>query len=138
MSNYMSNYASRQTILCIDDDKSMLGYQRALLERRGFTVLTASSGRQGIQIALACAVAAVIVDYHMPEMNGDEVAIEIKRHRPEIPIVMVSSDDEISERALKVVDAFISKGEASSRLLPVISRICDDDSPGSAIRSGTA
>jgi DNA-binding NarL/FixJ family response regulator len=74
----------------------------------------------------------------MPEMNGDEVAIEIKRHRPEIPIVMVSSDDEISERALKVVDAFIPKGEASSRLLPVISQICDDDSPGSAIRSGTA
>ncbi len=71
----MSNFPLRKTILCIDDDHSMLGYQRALLERRGFAVLTAASGRQGIQIAVACAVAAVIVDYHMPEMNGHEVAV---------------------------------------------------------------
>ncbi len=90
----MSNHPVRKTILCIDDDHSMLGYQRALLERRGFTVLTAASARQGLQIALACAVAAVIVDYHMPEMNGHELATEIKRLRPHVPIVMVSSDDD--------------------------------------------
>ena len=125
----MSNYPGRKTILCVDDDDSMLGYQRALLERRGFTVLTAASARQGLQIAVACAVAAVIVDYHMPEMNGHELATEIKRLRPQVPIVMVSSDDEIAECALKVVDAFISKNEASSRLLPVIARICGENPP---------
>jgi DNA-binding response OmpR family regulator len=128
----MSNQASRKTILRIDDDDSTLGYHRALLERRGFAVLTASSARIGVQAALACVVAAVIVDYHMPEMNGDEVATEIKRHRPQIPIVMVSNDDEISEDVLKVVDAFVPKGEASSRLVPVISRMCGDDVPGFA------
>jgi CheY-like chemotaxis protein len=121
----MSNYTNRKTILCIDDDDSMLGYQRALLERRGFVVLTASSARQGLQIAAACAVAAVVVDYHMPEMNGHEVATEIKRLRPQTPIVMVSSDKEIPEHTWKVVDAFVSKDEASSRLLPVITQICD-------------
>ncbi len=68
----MSNLPGRKTILCIDDDSSMLGYQRELLERRGFKVLTAASARQGLQIAVACAVAAVIVDYHMPDMNGHE------------------------------------------------------------------
>jgi len=125
----MSNHPVRKTILCIDDDDSVLGYQRALLERRGFAVLTATSARQGLQIAAACAVAAVIVDYHMPEMNGHELATEIKRLRPQVPIVMVSSDDEIAECALKVVDAFISKNEASSRLLPVIARICGENPP---------
>ena len=39
----MSDYPGRKTILCIDDDSSMLGYQRALLEKRGFAVLTAAS-----------------------------------------------------------------------------------------------
>jgi len=125
----MSNYPVRKTILCIDDDDSMLGYQRALLERRGFAVLTAASARQGLQIAVACAVAAVIVDYHMPEMNGHELATEIKRLRPHVPIVMVSSDDEIAECALKVVDAFVSKNEAPSRLLPVITQICGENPP---------
>jgi CheY-like chemotaxis protein len=127
----MSNYPARKTILCIDDDDSMLGYQRALLERRGFAVLTAASGHQGVQIALACAVAAVIVDYHMPDMNGHEVATEIRLLRPHVPIVMVSSDDEIAECALKAVDAFVSKNEVPSRLLPVITRICSDNTPGS-------
>jgi CheY-like chemotaxis protein len=126
----MLNHPGRKTILCIDDDYSMLNYQRALLERRGFTVLTATSARQGLQIAVACAVAAVIVDYHMPDMNGHEVATEIKRLRPHIPIVMVSSDDGIAEHALKVVDAFVSKNEAPSRLLPVITRICGENPPG--------
>lgn len=128
----MSNYPVRKTILCVDDDDSMLGYQRALLERCGFAVLTAASARQGLQIAEACALAAVIVDYHMPEMNGHELATAIKRLRPQLPIVMVSSEDAIPEHALSVVDAFVSKDAASSRLLPVITQICGDNVAGSA------
>ncbi len=135
----MSNYPSRQIILCIDDDNSMLGYQRALLERRGFAVLTAASARQGLQIAEASALAAVIVDYHMPEMNGHELATALRRLRPQLPIVMVSSDDAIPEHALSVVNAFVSKDEASSRLLSVITRICGENAPGSTgVRSAAA
>lgn len=122
----MSNYAAGKTILCIDDDDGVLSYLRALLERRGYEVLTADSARQGLQIAEACGVAAVIVDYHMPEMNGHEVATRIKRVRPNTPIVMVSSDDEILEPVSNVVDAFILKDDASRRLLPLISQICGE------------
>jgi CheY-like chemotaxis protein len=121
----MSTPSTSKTILCIDDDHGILEYQRALLERRGYTVLATASARQGLQIAAACRVAAVIVDYHMPDMNGHEVAIEIKRLKPSTPIVMVSSDPEIPEHVLQVVDAFVPKHEAPSRLLPVLTRICD-------------
>ncbi|MFZ0290956.1 MAG: response regulator [Candidatus Sulfotelmatobacter sp.] len=127
----MSNYPGLKTILCIDDDDSMLGYQRALLERRGFAVLTAASARQGLQIAEGCVLSAIIVDYHMPEMNGHEFATAIKRLRPQLPIVMVSSDEAIPEHALSVVDAFVSKNEASSRLLPIITQICGVTPQGS-------
>ena len=126
----MLDYPGRETILCIDDDDGMLRYQRALLERRGYKVLTATSALEGLQMAAVCAVAAVIVDYHMPEMNGDVVATEIKRLRPQVPIIMVSSDDEIPEPALSVVDAFVSKNEGLSRLLPVITRICGETPSG--------
>src|SRR5208337_3543429 len=127
----MSNHPGRKTILCIDDDDSTLRYQRALLERRGFSVLTAASARQGLQIVAACALAAVIVDYHMPEMNGHEVATEIKRLRPHTPIIMLSSDEEIAAQALQLVDAFVSKNEAPSRLLPVLTSICGESPAGS-------
>jgi DNA-binding NtrC family response regulator len=131
----MSDYAERKTILCIDDDDGVLGYQRALLERRGYAVLTVASARQGVEIAAVSTIAAVVVDYHMPEMNGHEVAMEIKRLRPQIPIVMFSSDGEIPEHVLRVVDAFVSKYEAPSCLLPVITRVCGESSSGFPQRS---
>jgi DNA-binding response OmpR family regulator len=126
----MSNRPVPKIILCIDDDDGILGYHRALLERYGFAVLTASSARQGVLLASAEGIAAVIVDYQMPEMNGHEVAIEIRRVSPQIPIVMVSSDEEIPDHALNVIDAFVSKDEAPSRLLPVITRIFDENLGG--------
>jgi len=86
----MFNYPGSKTILCIDDDDGMLCYQKVLFERRGYKVLIAASARQGLRIVVACEVAAVVVDYHMPEMNGHEVAIEIKRLKPQIPIVLFS------------------------------------------------
>jgi len=124
-----SDFPEHKTILCIDDVGGMLGYQKALLERRGYKVLTADSARQGLEIAAVCALAAVILDYHMPQMNGGEVATEIRRLRPQIPIVMLSSDDEIPKQALNVVNAFVSKNEAFRQLLPVISRICGEYPP---------
>jgi DNA-binding NtrC family response regulator len=126
----MPNHPTPKTILCIDDDDGILGYHRALLERRGYAVLTAASARHGLQIAAVCAVAAVIVDYHLPDMNGHELATEIKRLKPQIPIVMVSGDDDLPEHALKVVDAFVPKNEAPSRLLPVITRMCGESHSG--------
>jgi CheY-like chemotaxis protein len=123
----MFNYPGSKTILCIDDDDGILRYQKALFERRGYKVLTTASARQGVRIAAACAVVAVVVDYHMPEMNGHEVALEIKRLKPQIPIVLFSSDDAIPEPALNVVDAFVSKNEVPHCLLPVISRICGEN-----------
>jgi CheY-like chemotaxis protein len=122
----MSIPPTPKTILCIDDNDGVLEYQKALLEKRGYAVLTASSARQGLQLAADNGVAAVIVDYHMPEINGHEVALEIKRLKPNTPIVMVSSEEQIPSRVLDVVDAFVPKHETPSLLVPVLTRICDE------------
>jgi hypothetical protein len=61
----------------------------------------------------------------MSDMNGHEVALEIKRLKPHLPIVMVSSDEDLPEHVSRVVDAFVPKHQASINLLPVLTRICD-------------
>jgi len=110
-------------ILCIDDDPVILECEQSFLETFGYRVLTALSGREGLELASLHPVDVVIVDYYMPEMNGPEVAIEIKRLRPRAPIIMLSGAVDIPERDLKVVDAFVAKDRLGSRLLPVIAEL---------------
>jgi CheY-like chemotaxis protein len=113
----------RRTILCIDDDEAILRYEKALLERSGYAVLTAASAQQGLRLVTMCKCDAVLLDYEMPEMNGHEVAFEIKRVRPELMVILLSGT-EVPMQALALVDAFVPKLEASQQLLPMIAELC--------------
>jgi CheY-like chemotaxis protein len=66
-------------LLCIDDNEDVLECEKSFLETFGYTVLTAPSGGKGLELASIHSVDVVIVDYFMPEMNGAEVAIEMRR-----------------------------------------------------------
>lgn len=65
----------------------------------------------------------VLVDYLMPEMNGHEFAIQMRRIRPQVPIIMLSAAVDIPEHALSMVDAFVAKDYLSRQLLPEIARL---------------
>jgi DNA-binding response OmpR family regulator len=114
---------SKKTILCIDDDASILRYEKALLERSGYEVLTAPSGQQGLKLATTCQCDAVLLDYEMYGMNGQEVASEIKLAKPEMVVILLSGR-EVPVQALALVDAFVPKLDASQRLLSIIAELC--------------
>jgi DNA-binding response OmpR family regulator len=114
---------SKKTILCIDDDASILRYEKALLERSGYDVLTAPSGQQGLKLATTCQCDAVLLDYEMYGMNGHEVASEIKLVKPELVVILLSGR-EVPMQALALVDAFVPKLEASQQLLSIIAELC--------------
>ena len=80
----------RAVLLCIDDNEDVLECEKSFLECFGYTVLTARSGGRGLELASAHPIDIVIVDYVMPEMNGHEVAIAMRRLRPQAPIIMLS------------------------------------------------
>jgi CheY-like chemotaxis protein len=107
-------------VLCIDDNEDMLECERAFLESFGYTVLTAPSGGKALELASVHSVDVIVVDYFMPEMNGQEVAIEMRRLRPQAPIILLSGAMDIPEQALKSVDAFIAKDQLASHLLTAI------------------
>ncbi|MGC2198161.1 MAG: response regulator [Terriglobales bacterium] len=110
-------------LLCIDDSQAILEYEKSLFEKAGYVVVTAVSARQGVRLATMSRFDAVLLDYSMPEMNGHEVALEIRRIRPETLVVMFSGS-EIPEETYKLVDAFIPKSEAIGDLLPTVTRLC--------------
>jgi CheY-like chemotaxis protein len=117
----------KRTILCIDDDNAILRYERSLLERSGYIVLTTPSAQMGLAMAMKFQLDAVVLDYHMPEMSGHEVAATIKKRRPEIRIVMFSAS-EIPEETLKLTDAVVFKTDANRDLLPTVAQLCNGPS----------
>jgi len=99
-------------ILCIDDDVQSLRVRKMLLESLGYSVLAESHPRRGLDSFGAHDVDAVVMDYQMPGMNGAEVALEMKRLRPDVPIVILSSLPWLPEDAPReAIDAFVQKGE---------------------------
>jgi CheY-like chemotaxis protein len=110
-------------LLCIDDNEDVLECEKSFLESFGYSVLTAASGGKGLELASKHSVDVVILDYFMPGMNGQEVAVEMKRLRPLAPIIMLSGAVDVPEQALKWVDAFIAKDSLASKLLPTIAQL---------------
>ena len=108
---------NKKLILCIDDYKQGLHARKLILETAGYKVMTASSGRIGLRILERHPIQLVIVDYRMPEMNGEAVAREIRRTHPHVPILMLSGQIDVPKRASSAVDAFVAKGQPPAVLL---------------------
>src|SRR5215475_13162669 len=74
----------RPSLLWIDDYKPGLELYRAMFESMGYKVFTASSGEEGVRLAISRRVDVVVTDYEMPGMNGDAVTERIKAANPQI------------------------------------------------------
>jgi two-component system, OmpR family, alkaline phosphatase synthesis response regulator PhoP len=81
-------------ILIIDDEAEILLLAASRLEANGYAVVTALSGKQGLETAKKEMPALVLLDYVMPEMNGGEVLDRLKRdpRTKRIPVIMFTAD----------------------------------------------
>ncbi|RZB38369.1 MAG: hypothetical protein SRB2_00117 [Desulfobacteraceae bacterium Eth-SRB2] len=84
------------SILIIDDDVQILSMLRQTLERGGYDVLEASNGKQGMKLYLENPADLVITDIIMPEKEGIEIIIELKRDYPDVKIIAISGGGRIN------------------------------------------
>ena len=79
-------------ILIVDDDESIRGYISRLLNMSGFEVVTASSGKEALNLLRVNPdVAVILLDILMPDMDGLETLNEIKKTSKELPVIMLSA-----------------------------------------------
>jgi CheY-like chemotaxis protein len=112
-----------KTLVWIDDYQPGLTVYKAVFERLGFRVLTASCGKLGLELVDSNPVNAVIVDYEMPEMDGEAIATSIKNSRPELPVILFSGSSLVPSRVKNVVDAVCDKAGSRDELLAAINRV---------------
>src|SRR6266404_4352047 len=127
----------QKTLLCVDDNQSSLKICKIILEDSGYKVLTASSGREGLEVFGSNAIDAVILDYQMPEMNGELVAVEMKQTNPRIPILMLTGWGSLPESLLQLVDEFVTKGDPVEFLLLAIQKLLSRGQKRKPVRAVT-
>jgi CheY-like chemotaxis protein len=92
-----------------------------VIQSSGFSVLTASSGRDAVATFVSRPVDAVVLDCALPDKGWTNVTTAIKKLKPRIPVILVGEKPPIADAEFTMVDAF-TRNEASDRSL-LLSRL---------------
>jgi PAS domain S-box-containing protein len=90
-------------LLYIEDDPAQRSSLAASLRERGFGVLEAASGEEGLKL-LSDDTSAVLCDLHMPEMDGLEVLRRVQRRRPDLPFILLTAHPSIPIAVQAIVE----------------------------------
>jgi len=99
--------AATSTVLCIHRDPA----QFDLLREKGYGMVTATNGRDGLRLLMSRQVDAVVLEYYLGLLDGAVVADEIRHVKPQIPIVMVADPQQLPQGALKSVDTLVDESD---------------------------
>jgi two-component system KDP operon response regulator KdpE len=88
---------TRQTILVVDDEKSLRDFVRRNLEVRGFNVVTAANGLEALAHFHTQNIELVILDLMMPHMDGLETIRRVRKQST-VPIIVLSAMGEESDK----------------------------------------
>jgi CheY-like chemotaxis protein len=123
----MNNSAAvRPLILCIDDAEVALRVRKLLLTSADYSVLTAASGEEGLEIFKQSPIDLVIADHFLSGSSGTEIAVEMKQIKPHVPILIVSAASE-KPAGLEFANGFLSKGEGPDALLDSVAGLLGVD-----------
>ncbi|SLM28023.1 Response regulator receiver domain protein [Desulfamplus magnetovallimortis] len=80
----------KMKMMLVDDEERYLKTTSKLIQKRGVEVLTASSGKDALEILQRNLVHVVILDVKMPDMDGNETLQEIKKRFPLVEVIMLT------------------------------------------------
>jgi two-component system, cell cycle sensor histidine kinase and response regulator CckA len=120
--------ASQKTILLVEDDPTILKVLCAILTSRNYRVLTADNGPEALQISSNHQeeIHLLLSDFHMPVMNGTELAARITGDRPRIKVLLISGFPG-GIVALSEGWHFLAKPFLTSQLTAVVGCLIDPD-----------
>jgi len=101
-------------ILVIDDDKSIRYMLNEICEFAKWNAIACSNGKEGIEEFLKNEIDIVLVDFHMPEMDGLKIVEEIRKLNREVPILVLTVDER-----QEIADRFLDKGATDFALKPL-------------------
>jgi len=122
-----------RTILFVDDEPVILAHRRIIFKALGYSVLTAGGGAEALSLLQVHPVDAVVLDFMMRPMDGEETARNIRRTYGKVRIILSSGRLSLPESILEVVDVVVEKGRGVGALIQTLERLfpLTDDLPAS-------
>ena len=112
----------KAVILCVDDEQNPLTLRKLVLQKAGYEVITANSGKEALELAASRHVDLVLSDHLMPGMHGTELAQQLKIENPKIPVILISGVNDLPAGSA-IANAFVSKSEGPDALCKEVAAI---------------
>ncbi len=125
---------TRPTILCIDDDRLVLGLCTRVLEAHGYRVVMATHGQAGIAIAQKERPALILLDILMPVMDGFAVCRQLRadpalRHTPIVLLTALAAPDLEAQGAEAGATLSLRKPFNFAQVLPTLEQLLGRKGP---------
>ena len=122
-------HGRQQCVLLVEDDPALRRYLEVVLERAGYTVISAGDGLEAMKALLAAQVDVVVTDALMPNLDGYELCrfVRNSEHLAHLPIILLSAlDPRNTTDESEQVDAFLAKPVSPEDLLTTITTLAAD------------
>jgi two-component system response regulator VicR len=119
----------KKRILCVEDEEEMIDLIKLILERKGFEVLGAVGGKEGLEVIRREMPDLVLLDLMMPEVDGWEVYREMKADEQlkDISVIVVTAKAQSIDKVLGLhiakVDDYITKPFGPQELLKSVDKV---------------
>jgi two-component system response regulator VicR len=119
----------KKTVVCIEDEPEMIDLVKLILGRKGFELVGAVGGREGLETVRKLRPDLVLLDLMMPDMDGWEVYQQMKADEElkTIPVIVVTAKAQSIDKVLGLhiakVDDYVTKPFGPQELLQSVNKV---------------
>jgi two-component system cell cycle sensor histidine kinase/response regulator CckA len=110
-------------VLLVEDEPQVREIAARFLRRGGYEVLTAVDGCVALELLASNPIDLILTDSAMPGMRGEDLAVEVARIRPGLPVILMSGYSDPAAPASSAVAAFLQKPFTLPDLLAEVHRM---------------
>ncbi len=126
---------TKRRVVYIEDEPEMIDLVRLILNRRGYEIIGANGGREGLDLVRQEIPNLVLLDLMMPDMDGWDVYQQMKadEHTQNIPVIVVTAKAQSIDKVLGLhiakVDDYISKPFSPQELVDSVEKVMAKNQP---------